>query len=111
MEINGYNSYSNNVQWQTYTASQTQEIFKGQSGSTGQNLKELQEVQDKLRRRNKSRKQQPPAFAIIDDQNTTRLFKPSLPMNQYVHPDDHLAWLRGRTITVCRKSAWARTTS
>jgi hypothetical protein len=44
----------------------------------------------------------------ITDRNEERLFKPLLPANRYIHEDEHIEWLKGRTRSVCRRVAWAK---
>ncbi len=118
MTNNNYNAqtfttpFTNVPDWQLQQMGR-QQVYKGPSGNPSQNLQEMQEVLAELRKRNPGKgiknMPQPQQFVQITDRNETRLFKPLLPVNRFVHEDEHIEWLKGRTRAVCRKLAWATT--
>lgn len=79
-------------------------------GNIGVNHQEIEEVRAELNRR-KSKKPEPAVndrYFVMTDRNENRLFKPLLSANRYVHEDDHIEWLIGRTRAVQSKLSWAK---
>jgi hypothetical protein len=77
----------------------------GYSGNPSDNLRELEEVREHLRRRRDAGQVE---VALVPDTTSHRLIKPLFPVTEMIHPDNHLAWLRGRTLSVCRKLSWSK---
>ena len=82
----------------------------GPNGSADQNLEQIQEALNQVRRKHQSTGIKLPQEqrVVITDRNESRIFKTLLPVNRYVHEDEHMEWLKGRTLSVCRKVAWSK---